>query len=438
MKQITFCIASANNEKEYTFGLLKSLEENTNFKNHEILIFIDSDNQNTYESLCEYKKNKPNVKLYRNTRGYPIGSQKNVSIMFYQATKEIVCYLQSDMVVCPDFDKYLLQSIGDDKNKIVSAARIEPPLHPPSPEKIVKDFGITPESFQYKEFCRFAKDLQKENRPDMEGHFAPFALYKQTYFEKLGGFDTQFRCSREDSDFIIRLSSQNLVAVQSWNACVYHYTCVSSRGKDWFKSDLEAELKNTLQSRADLEELKRFVRKWGYFGHDYKPRFDLSLFIDINHPVDINLLKTLEPHCSRIILNDKDLANLLITNCKFDYSYYANKRLKYTSEFWETVKSNFNVTPFENRILIQEEDEVVGDIIIKMNSLDLQKNFNERYQALQNIHTILEQLQTEEDPSGAYEVAGMVVEVNKLVDINVHNIPASQYVIDDLRTFNFN
>jgi hypothetical protein len=341
------------------------------------------------------------------------------------------------MVVCPNFDKYLLQSIGNDKNKIVSAARIEPPLHPPSPEKIVKNFGITPETFQYKEFCKFAKELQKENRPDMEGHFAPFALYKETYFNNLGGFDTQFRCSREDSDFIIRLYSQNLTAVQSWNACVYHYTCVSSRGKDWFKTDVEAELKTTLQSRADLEELKRFIRKWGYFGHEYKPRFDITLFVDINHPVNIELLKAIEPHCSRLIINDPDLANILISNCEFDYAYYANKRLKYTSAFWETVKSDFNSTDFKNRILIQQEEEVDGDVVVKINSLDLQKAFSERYQVIQNLNTLLIELQTQEDPSGKYEIAGLIVEVKKLSDINKKNIPASQYMIKDLEVFKF-
>jgi hypothetical protein len=271
----------------------------------------------------------------------------------------------------------------------------------------------------------------------MEGHFAPFALYKETYFNNLGGFDTQFRCSREDSDFIIRLYSQNLTAVQSWNACVYHYTCVSSRGKDWFKTDVEAELKTTLQSRADLEELKRFIRKWGYFGHEYKPRFDITLFVDINHPVDIELLKAIEPHCSRLIINDPDLANILISNCEFDYAYYANKRLKYTSAFWETVKSDFNSTDFKNRILIQQEEEVDGDVVVKINSLDLQKAFSERYQVIQNLNTLLIELQTQEDPSGKYEIAGLIVEVKKLSDINKKNIPASQYMIKDLEVFKF-
>ena len=60
---ISFCIASAKNEKYYTLGVLKSLEENTNFSEHEVVIFIYSDNQNTYEALLEYRKNKPNIKI---------------------------------------------------------------------------------------------------------------------------------------------------------------------------------------------------------------------------------------------------------------------------------------------------------------------------------------------------------------------------------------
>ena len=63
---ISFCIASAKNEKYYTLGVLKSLEDNTNFSKHEVVIFIDSDNQDTYQTLLDYKKNKPNIKIHRN------------------------------------------------------------------------------------------------------------------------------------------------------------------------------------------------------------------------------------------------------------------------------------------------------------------------------------------------------------------------------------
>ena len=57
MKKISFCINTSRNEREYLLLLLNSLKENTQIENHEVLVFIDSDNQNTYETLIEYKKN---------------------------------------------------------------------------------------------------------------------------------------------------------------------------------------------------------------------------------------------------------------------------------------------------------------------------------------------------------------------------------------------
>ena len=307
MNKITFCIASAKNEKEYTKLLLKSLKDNTNINNHEILIFIDSDNQNTYESLVKIKTNElPNIRIFRNTNKFPIGSQRNVSLMFNAASNDVVCYLQSDMVVGKDFDKHISNNI--DENTVLACARIEPPLHPGSPEKIVKDFGITPEEFKYKEFNQFVEELQQENRPNMDGHFAPFAVYKNTWFNVLGGFDTQFRCSREDSDSIIRMKQNNINTIQSWNACVYHFTCVSSRGKDWFKTnDQEVQTKNQLQQQADLQELKRFTRKWGYFGHYPKPVYNIAFNINLDRYVDFNLLKHIEPYCKKLYLNNKVL-----------------------------------------------------------------------------------------------------------------------------------
>ena len=184
IKPISFCITTANNEKDYVIGLLDSLVNNTKFYRHEVLILIDSDNQNTYEKLLDYRKAKPNIKIHKNNTGHRIGYQKNISILFDKAVNDVVCYLQSDMVVSPQFDKYFLEALNNDTNRIITMARVEPPIHPESPEKITKSFGLTPDEFKYDEFMEFAKNLTKENRPLVYGHFAPFGLYKQTYFDK--------------------------------------------------------------------------------------------------------------------------------------------------------------------------------------------------------------------------------------------------------------
>jgi len=415
MRPITFCIASANNEREYTHLLLRSLQENTDISNHEILIFIDSDNQNTYESLVEKQKELPNIRIHRNTTGFPIGSQRNVSIMFGAATNDIVCYLQSDMVVGKDFDKHISDNMEDEK-VVLACARIEPPLHPPGPEKIVKDFGITPEEFKWEEFNSFVDELQKENRPNMIGHFAPFAIYKRIYFEVMGGFDTQFRCSREDSDFIIRLEQNGLTAIQSWNACVYHFTCVSSRGKDWYKPDEDAKYKNVLQQNADSEELKRFIRKWGFFGHHPKPVYDIGLFIEMDKFADITALEFIEPYFTNVYINDQMVARQLRETARFKSHYYANLRWKYSHKHWEERHHLFTPVDFDDRIQFSDSVETVkNDSIFTVKFSDLLKSLQDETSNLrfliQNSHEVVEQNEV-----GKFEFEGMTIQIREKND----------------------
>ena len=392
MKSITFCIASANNEREYTKLLLNSLIDHTAIDSHEVLIFIDSDNQNTYEALNEYKSSISNLRICKNPNPYPVGGQRNISVMFDAAKNDIVCYLQSDMVVGKDFDKHILENLTSEK-RVLSMARIEPPLHPASPEKIVKDFGITPEEFNYEAFNTFVDELQKENKPTMVGHFAPFAVHKKIWFDTLGGFDTQFRCSREDSDTIIRMELCDLEMVQTWNACVYHFTCVSSRGTDWYKSNADAAYKNELQQHADMQELKRFIRKWGFFGHHPQPVYNIAFKVEIDRMVNFELLEWLEPYCKKLYITDSQIAEELRNRVEFQAHYYSNLRWKYTKEYWESVKEFFNPTDFSTRIIHSDiNSEVEEDIVVSFKYSELKESFNQELRNLvENIHAVVDQ-----------------------------------------------
>ena len=383
---ISFCIATAKNEKEYIKLLLHSLKNNTNINDHEILVFIDSDNQNTYEELVNIKKDISNLRIYRNANNYPVGGQRNISIMFNAASNDIVCYLQSDMVVGKNFDQHILKNMSD-KNTVLTCSRIEPPLHPPSPEKIHQNFGVTPEEFKYDDYNKFVEKLQGEHRPNMEGHFAPFAIYKSAWFDKLGGFDTQFRCSREDSDMIIRMRLAGLNMVQTWDACVYHFTCVSSRGKDWYKQDKAVQQKNILQQLADNEELKRFIRKWGLFGHHAKPIYDIGIYLNIDQFVDFNILQWIEMYCKVLYINNENVANELNRRILFNSEYYSNLRWEYSTEHWDSVKKLFNHDGLEKHIVYTSEFIDKHEVNIKINYSELIDNFdNKRQQFIENIN----------------------------------------------------
>ena len=439
MKKITFCIASAKNEKEYTTLLLNSLKKNTQIENHEILIFLDSDNQNSYEHFLEFQSTMPNLKIHRNTSEFPIGGQLNISIMFHNASNPIVCYLQSDMVAGKDLDKHIIDNINS--NTILSCARIEPPLHPESPEKIVKDFGITPDEFKFDEFNKFVNELQKENRPNIDSYFAPFAIYKNTWFEQLGGFDTQFRCSREDSDINIRMKACGLNVIQSWNSCVYHFTCVSSRGNEWFKQNNDAKKKNLLQEKADQEELKRFIRKWGYFGHYYEPRYNSTLLVNIDTGVDINIIKSIEPYFNKIVLNDLDVVQELKYQLNFENYYYANKRWGYTSKHWDEVKHDFNIVNFDKRIeyCSDLDSYVEGDIIIKTSFYDLMTNINsqEMHSFISKSNEIFNNMLQQDSYVGDYQIGNFLIKINNLKDINIENLNPKPYQINNVDNFKF-
>jgi GT2 family glycosyltransferase len=430
MSSITFCIATAKNEKEYIKLLLQSLAENTEIEKHYINVFIDSDNQDTYSMLRQTQEEKPflNMKICKNSNLQPIGGQRNISIMFNESKTDIVCYLQSDMVVGKDLDKHILNAI--DKNTVVCCTRIEPPIHPDSPEKITKDFGLTPEVFNKKEFNEFVSQLQEENRSNTNGHFAPFAVYKTTWFDKLGGFDTQFRCSREDSDMIIRMKLCNIKTIQSWKACVYHFTCVSSRGTDWYKlENPESQYKNELQQQADLQELKRFIRKWGYFGHEPKPFYKITFNIELDRYADLNVLKWIEPFCSKLYISDETVAYELASQIKFESYYYSNLRWNYTLKHWFSVESLFNPTDFHKKIqTLETNTNPTGDIIVSFKYSEFLKEFNDDLKAIiENINQVVDQ-----NEIGKFQYRPLIIDIRKKEDLtyNMSKVENTSYILN--------
>ena len=63
MSSISFCINTARNEINHIKLLFKSLQENLSTTLHEIIVFVDSDNQGTTEWLIEQKSIFPNLRF---------------------------------------------------------------------------------------------------------------------------------------------------------------------------------------------------------------------------------------------------------------------------------------------------------------------------------------------------------------------------------------
>jgi hypothetical protein len=199
---------------------------------------------------------------------------------------------------------------------VVSATRIEPPLHPDGPEKILVDFGIEPEEFKEQELMDFlekktpwTKVIPQDLKETTEGIFAPWAIYKSD-FQSIGGHDPLFAPqSKEDSDIFNRFVLNGYNLIQTWKGFVYHMTCRGSRFADGAKRNPDGQV--FMKNRETDEWLKQnekstrnFIRKWGHMvKHDsmmkpiIPPKYDIGF--KVAH-CDKGILRDLEPWCSDI------------------------------------------------------------------------------------------------------------------------------------------
>jgi hypothetical protein len=193
---------------------------------------------------------------------------------------------------------------------VVSLTRIEPPLHPDGPEKMLMDFGIEPEEFKEEEMLEWFKDVQmNQATKQTEGIFAPWFIFKED-FTSIGGHDPLFAPqSKEDTDIFNRFQLNGYKFIQTWGGCVYHMTCRGSRFADGAKRNPNGEV--FMKNRETDEWLiqnqrstRNFLRKWGHYcQHDslmkpiIPPKYNTQFIIENGNE---GLLELLEPWCDNI------------------------------------------------------------------------------------------------------------------------------------------
>ena len=316
---ITFIIPCRNNLK-YLQQAVQSIE-NYYGEYHHIVILDDASNDGTNDWVSSI--NKPNIISYRNGGPDRVGHTVLYDIGIKLAATPIVTILHSDMVVTKNYVENMLKNLKP--LSVVSATRIEPPLHPPGPEKYVKNFGMEPEEFQlqYEEFEKFVAEKELENKNIVtNGIFAPWMLYKED-FAQIGGHDLLFApMELEDSDIFNRFHLQQYELIQSRDAFVYHMTCRGSRFKDGIEIEREIPLPDgTIWYKPkDSEEytklrqnkFKEWWRKWhtdvlhdGLMMPIVPNRYTTSFVV---HNCNQNILSVLEPWCDDIYV-DCDFGN---------------------------------------------------------------------------------------------------------------------------------
>jgi len=313
MKKISFIQPSRNNLK-YLKWSYNSIRQNLG-PPHEICMADDFSSDGTWEWMQEIAKTDPNVQIHRNEGPKRLGHTILYDTLVNDyATNDIVMIYHADMYALPgldeEVDKYIKPGV------VVSATRIEPPLHPDGPEKIIKDFGIEPEEFKEQELLNwFNSDSEFTGEPT-EGIFAPWAIYKED-FQAIGGHDPLYAPqSKEDSDIFNRFVLAGYKLVQTWRGFVYHMTCRGSRFADGAKRNPTGEvfMKNRETDewlQQNQRSTRNFIRKWGHFvKHDalmkpvVPPKYDIGFVVN---RCNYDMLYELEPWCSTIYVNQQHI-----------------------------------------------------------------------------------------------------------------------------------
>ena len=375
-------IQPGRNNLKYLKWSYDSIRKNQGNHEVEICVADDFSNDGTWDWCQEMMDKDPLFKAIRNegpTRlGHTILYDRLVNEV---ATNDICMIYHADMYLMPgsidQIEKHLI-----DKT-IVSLTRIEPPLHPDGPEKVLMDFGIEPEEFRENDLLEwFTKPIDstggyqpKHNGPT-EGIFAPWAFYKKD-FQEIGGHDPIFAPqSKEDTDIFNRFQLNGIKFIQTWEGCVYHMTCRGSRFADGAKRNPDGQV--FMKNRETDEWLKQnqkstreFLRKWGHFcKHDalmkpiIPPKYDVGFIIkNCNN----ELLALLEPWCSNIYVDEGNIPSMIDNYLQLEqpntgFNLYERIRTfddEKNNEILVTIDgSNFTQQDFQ---YIQQLSEIIQD-----------------------------------------------------------------------------
>ena len=385
--KISFIQPSRNNLK-YLKWSYDSIRKNQGDHEVEICVADDFSDDGTNEWCQETSEKDPHFKWIRNYGP----TRKGHTILYDELVNEIashdICMIyHADMYLCPGALDAVEKHIKE--KTIVSLTRIEPPLHPDGPEKILKGFGVEPEEFEEDKLLEwFTSDYGYENiTKTTEGIFAPWAFWKKD-FQEIGGHDPLYAPqSKEDSDIFNRFQLNGIEFIQTWEGCVYHMTC---RGSRFNPTITEVGTASNEWVDQNLKSSRNFIRKWGHFvKHDemmkpiIPPKYDIGFIV---HDCSKQILHALEPWCSDIYIampNPTD-ANSYISEEQKNTKFDLLKRIHPISE-----------KPYNNILVEFDASKLTED------------NFN---QIIANLSEII----TESNEVGEFELDSLKITINSL------------------------
>jgi glycosyltransferase involved in cell wall biosynthesis len=373
-KDVTLVIPASNNLRHLK-NAYTSIK--THAPNCKIVMLDDGSTDGTFDWLNSFE-DKNITAVYRSDKrvGHTILYDKGIEL----AQTEVVGIMHADMILGPYYLENMLKHLQ--KETVVCATRVEPPLHPAGEEKIIRDFGTDFDNLNLDAFEAYVLEAQHSYKDQTtNGMFAPWIIYKED-FVAMGGHDALFApFPYEDSDIFQRWMLHGYELIQSRDAFVYHLTC---RGHRWTE---EIGKDDDYFKNASAKAARNYIRKWGswiendaYQRPILKPRYDIGIVVENCNP---NLLLSLEPWFNNIYVDQTIIA---------DYIRYEQPKTDLILE----ARVRPIEEPKQNDILIYFDANTEVDLNI-----------------IPNIQVIIRE---SVDAVGTYEYNGLKIDVLQMVD----------------------
>lgn len=182
------------NNLEFLKLCVRSIKRNSAYS-HQIIVHVNEGSDGTLDWVKEQK-------LDYTYSQHNIGVCLSMNMMRSKVIADYICFLNDDMYVLPDWDKYLLEEIQllPDKFFFLSATTIQPS---PSTSVIAANYGRNVDEFQEKKLLSEFREIPFD---DWMGATLPPNIVHRDIWDMVGGYSVELSPGMySDPDFTAKL-----------------------------------------------------------------------------------------------------------------------------------------------------------------------------------------------------------------------------------------
>jgi GT2 family glycosyltransferase len=274
-------VISTYNSIEFLKLAIKSVRQNSYYKDAPFIVFADGCTDGTDEWLKDNEKTY-NLTLIIEPRCENSSNGYGMNRAAEFVTTEYINFIHADMYVAPNFDKALLEQIQaypEDTRAIISSYRIQPNIfyngkESDRPGTVMVDpelYGVMTETFKAalfeKDAIQFQIDYKDLEFPKAEG--CSFIIRKRDW-DFIGGNDLRFKPNGyDDMDLFLRMRNAGFKYKVIGASCVFHFTARGGNGYYGKGLDKRNESNAQGESKSGLE----FYKKWN--GMPYEDEYSM-------------------------------------------------------------------------------------------------------------------------------------------------------------------